>query len=123
MHAKSCAFLNPKKDPYNNAAQASAALYFCLRHQLLQFEKNVISKEQLAHNMGPILGRYKGILSQHRGYRQICYDIAQAILCLLGVGLVMTAYKYATTGSCRLFIWKNEAQRIVEDMEQTIQLR
>ncbi|MCX7089957.1 MAG: DUF3638 domain-containing protein [Legionellales bacterium] len=123
LHAKSCAFLNPKKDPYNNAAQASAALYFCLRHQLLQFEKNVISKEQLAHNMGPILGRYKGILSQHRGYRQICYDIAQAILCLLGVGLVMTAYKYATTGSCRLFIWKNEAQRIVEDMEQTIQLR
>lgn len=123
LHAKSGAFLNPKKDPYHNAAQASAALYFCLRHQLLQFEKNVISKEDLARNMQPILERYKGILSQHRGYRQICYDIAQAILCLLGVGLVMTAYQYATTGKCRLFIWKNETQRMVDHMEQTIQLR
>lgn len=120
LYSKSKVFLQPGKDPHNNAAQASAALYMCLRHQLLQYESNIITREQLGANLDLALNQYKGVLSQHRGYRQLIYDIAQAILCLLGVGILMTAYSYATTGNCRLFVWKNEAQRIVEEAELTI---
>lgn len=120
LHKKSKAFLTHGKASYNQAAQAGTALYFCLRHQLSQYEQKLITKEQLANNLNQVLPRYKAVLSQHRGYRQLMYDIAQAILCLLGVGILMTAYNYATKGQCRLFIWKNESQRIVEKTEQVL---
>lgn len=120
LQTKSKAFLNHKKAPYDKAAQAGTELYFCLRHQLMQYENKLITRKELARNLEEVLPRYKAILSQHRGYRQVLYDIAQAILCLLGVGVLMTAYSYATKGTCRLFIWKNEAQRIVEKAEEVI---
>ena len=120
LHKKSKAFLIAQKASHNTAAKAGTELYLCLRHQLKQYEIGVVSASQLAENLNAVLPRYKAVLSQHRGYRQLMYDIAQAILCLLGVGIAMTAYTYATTGRLRLFVWKNEAQRIVENAEQAI---
>ena len=117
LYDKTQRYLNAGKASHQDATKAAAALYFCMYHQLSLYEQGTITKEGLGNNLDGALKQYKDVLSSHHGYRQLCYDIAQVLLCLIGVGIAMTAYAYATTGSLRFFVWKNEAQRIVEEAQ------
>ena len=119
LQRKALDFLNKKTEPYNQAAKEATQLYLCLRHQLSLYQEGKIDKQTLNVNINTVLAQTKSTLIAHRGYRQICYDIAQALLCLVGIGLVLTAYKaYESRGqTLRFFKHENESERTIKGME------
>jgi hypothetical protein len=119
LQRKALDFLNKKTEPYNQAAKEATQLYLCLRHQLSLYQEGKIDKQTLNVNINTVLAQTKSTLIAHRGYRQICYDIAQALLCLVGIGLVMTAYAaHKSRGqTIRFFKHENESERTIKGME------
>ncbi len=91
-------------------AQAMLVLYVFLAQRTSSFAKNEISQEELFDSVRGVIQTYEPVLAEHRGIKQMLYDILNAILfipCLL---------QYAVTNQFRLFNAKTTSITIVEDI-------